>query len=172
MQLWLRVSLAENREFAEIEDGQEEDPEEFREEERYELAMQVLAKVPNLIEIDIDLPKSSRYGRKQLDADSIEGNLCSRPDTLLSLCLTHDSIEGPLSTEVVGEIVLKLPKLERVELMGVGYQSIEGPNLRDVLAKLEHLGALQLNYVDCFDNSWAEADWKSQLKVIRLEEYV
>ena len=166
---WIRISLHENQEFMTISWDEAEDPEEFQPKARYELAVELLSHLPNLISIDVDLDSSSWFPQVFLDR-TIESDISGRGEFLTCLSLTSDTYNSRMSTRTVAELLLKLPKLQQLELCSVEVQSSDGLVLKEVIAAMEHLDYLDLDDSQCLVDDWARADWQSGLKTLALDE--
>ena len=135
--------------------------------------MKILSSLPNLIKIDIDLPSAVAIGMfENRPSIRIQDNLIARGSTLQRLSLTADSYESTMTTDLLCSILRELPKLEMLELSGVDRQDAIGPQLRDIIAGLEKLQYLELCEALCVTDDWADADWKSGLKSLTLDEWV
>jgi hypothetical protein len=135
--------------------------------------MKILSALPNLIKIDIDLPSAVALATfTPVPAIRIQDDIVARGSRLQRLSLTADSYESNMPTSQLCSILQELPKLEMLELSGVDRQFSDGPQLRDVIAGMQHLQYLELCEAQCVTDDWADVEWKGGLKSLSLDEYV
>lgn len=164
-QFWVRFTPNENSEFLHITDEEMDDEELYNEDIRFDLALQIIRKLPNLETIDIDYTRMSNRR-----VDDLFDEITKRGEILKGLHLTADVIEERLSTSRLHSVLRCLPKLIHLELSGVDRQSSDSPSLRDTIASLEDLKYLDISDMQCLQDDWAEADWKCKLRAIELDE--
>jgi hypothetical protein len=148
----------------------------------------ILGNLPNLVEIDVDLPRYDEPIREYIDkfwetealrtsrvlgalGRSIQEDIAERGNHLTSLHITSDAMEGSIPAATICSLLARLPNLCEIELSGVSeHFPTDSPKLADVVASMEHLQCIEFDDVQAVDDDWAAVDWQSKLQVISLEE--
>lgn len=165
IQFWARISTNENSEFFPVGASAAEDPALFEPEKRFQVTMEILRNLPNLVSIDIDITILLQ-GR----TEELLNNIKSRGSTLQGLHLTADAMSLRFTSTQLCPVLEALPNIKHLEITGIDRDSEDAPSLRDTIAKMSQLTCLDLADAHCVQDDWAQADWQCQLRAIDLDE--
>lgn len=169
LQLWIRISAGENAEFFNLGDEEASDPNLYQPERRFELTLEILRALPNLVSIDVDytwLDPESGCGQM----NDLFDNIRDRGVKILGLHLAADTMSCRFTSTQLCPLLQALTKLESLEISGIDQQSTAEPLLQDTIATLPNLQVLDLADAHCVQDSWAQADWQCNLKALDLDE--